>query len=62
METVVTYKQNPSRQSNEQSRARIVVQIVRSEHGLTTIPLGGEVLSVVLLALKDRKEKEKKRR
>ena len=38
------------------------MQIVRSEHGLTTIPVGGKGLSVVLLALKDRKEKERKRR
>ena len=38
------------------------MQIVRSEHGLTTIPGGGKGLSVVLLALKDRKEKERKRR
>ena len=29
---------------------------------MITIPLGGEGLSVVLLALKDRKEKERKRR
>ena len=29
---------------------------------MTTIPLGGEGLSIVLLALKDRKGKEKKRR
>ena len=62
METVVTYKRNTSRKSKEQSRASTTIQIVRSEHGLTTIPLRGEGLSVVLLALKDRKEKERKRR
>ena len=62
METVVTYKRNTSKQNNEHSRASTAVQIVRSEHGLTTIPLGGEGLSVVLLALKDQKEKERKRR
>ena len=39
----------------------MAVEIVRSEHGLTTIPLGGEGLSVVLLVLKDWKEKERKR-
>ena len=37
------------------------VQIVRSDHGLTTIPHGGEGLSVVLLAMKDWKEKKRKR-
>ena len=37
------------------------MQIVRSDHGLTTIPHGGEGLSIVLLAMKDRKEKERKR-
>ena len=53
IETAVTYKQNTAEQSNEHSRASTAVQIVRSEHGLTTIPGGGEGLSVVLLALKD---------
>ena len=62
MGTIATYKQNTSRQSKEQSRASTTVHIVRNEHGLTTIPLGGEGLSVVLLALKDQKEKERKRR
>ena len=62
METVVTYEQNTSRQNNEQSRASMDVQIVKSEHGLITIPHGEEGLSVVLLALKDQKEKERKRR
>ena len=62
METALTQKQNTVEQSNEHSRASTAVQIVRSEHGLTTIPGGGEGLSVVLLALKDRKEKERKRR
>ena len=62
METVVTHKQNTEKQSNEHSQASTAVQIVRSEHGLTTIPVGGEGLSVVLLAMKDRKEKERKRR
>ena len=62
IETVVTYKQNTAKQSNKHSRANMAVQIVRSEHGLTTIPLGGEGLSAVLLALKNRKEKERKRR
>ena len=62
IETAVTHKQNTTEQSNEHSRASTAVQIVRSEHGLTTIPGGGEGLSVVLLALKDRKEKERKRR
>ena len=61
METVVTHKQNTAKQSNEHFRASTGVQIVRSEHGLTTIPIGGEGLSVVLLALKDQKEKERKR-
>ena len=62
METAVTQKQNTAKQSNEHSRASTGVQIVRSKHGLTTILIGGEDLSVVLLALKDRKEKERKRR
>ena len=62
METAVTRKQNSAEQSKEHSRAGTAVQIVRSEHGLTTIPSGEEGLSVVLLALKDRKEKERKRR
>ena len=62
METAVTQKHNTAEQSNEHSRASTAVQIVRSEHGLTTIPGGEEGLSVVLLALKDRKEKERKRR
>ena len=62
METAVTYKQNIAEQSNKHFRASTAVQIVRNEHGLTTIPLGREGLSVILLALKDRKEKERKRR
>ena len=37
------------------------MQIIRDEHGLTTIPLAGEGLSIVHFALKDWKEKEKKR-
>ena len=62
METAVSHKENTAKESNEHSRASTAIQIVRSEHGLTTIPVGGEGLSVVLLAMKDRKEKEKKRR
>ena len=62
METVVTYKRNTSKQNNEHSGASIDVQIVKSEHGLTTIPHGGEGLSIVLLVMKDWKEKERKRR
>ena len=62
METVVSHKENTTKESNEHSRASTAVQIVRSEHGLTTIPVGGEGLSVVLLAMKDQKEKERKRR
>ena len=62
METVVTYKRSTSKQSNEHCGGSTNVQIIRSDHGLTTIPHGREGLSVVLLAMKDRKEKERKRR
>ena len=62
METDVSHKENTAKESNEHSRASTAIQIVRSEHGLTTIPVEGEGLSVVLLAMKDRKEKERKRR
>ena len=46
-------KENTAKESNEHSRASMAVQIVRSEHGLTTISVGGEGLSVVLLTMKD---------
>ena len=62
METVVTYKRNTSKQNNEQPEASTAVQIVRSKHGLTTIPYGGQGLLVVLLAIKDWKKKQMKRR
>ena len=56
METVVTYKRSTSKQTNEHYGGSTDVQIVRTDHGLTTIPHGGEGLSVVLLAMKDQKE------